>query len=111
MKVPNKEELRTREQILEDFGCPVVPFDENVTMYYPAILSAMDEYRSQGEQEAMEKVIGELVEWMEEEANCNEANYKDPLINLQSRVACMNKYELLIRCIQMAQSLLKQEGE
>ncbi len=36
--------MKTKEEILTEFGCPDVPFDENVTMYYPAILSAMDEY-------------------------------------------------------------------
>lgn len=41
--LPNK----SKEEILTEFGCPQIPFDENVTMYYPAILSAMDEYAEQ----------------------------------------------------------------
>ncbi len=36
----------TNEEILQEFGCPEVPFNENVTMYYPAILSSMDAARS-----------------------------------------------------------------
>lgn len=36
--------MKTKEEILNEFGCPDIPFDENVTMYYPAILSAMEEY-------------------------------------------------------------------
>lgn len=43
--------MKTKEEILNEFGCPPIPFDENVTMYYPAILSAMDEYASQFRQE------------------------------------------------------------
>ena len=39
--------MKTKEEILIEFGCPEVPFDENVTMCYPAILSAMDEYAAQ----------------------------------------------------------------
>jgi hypothetical protein len=39
--------MKSKEEILEDFGCPIIPFDENVTMYYPAIISAMDEYADQ----------------------------------------------------------------
>lgn len=37
----------TKEEILTKFGCPDIPFDEHVTMYYPAILSAMYEYAEQ----------------------------------------------------------------
>jgi hypothetical protein len=36
--------MKSKPEILTEFGCPDIPFDENVTMYYPAILSAMDEY-------------------------------------------------------------------
>ena len=36
--------MKTKEEILEGWGCPHVPFDENVKMFYPAILEAMDEY-------------------------------------------------------------------
>lgn len=43
--------MKTKEEILNEFGCPPIPFDENVTVYYPAILSAMDEYASQFRQE------------------------------------------------------------
>ena len=45
--------MKTKEEILIEFGCPDVPFDENVTMYYPAILSAMDEYANAKVDEAM----------------------------------------------------------
>ena len=36
--------MKTKSEILEDFGCPVPDFHENVTMFYPAIHFAMDEY-------------------------------------------------------------------
>ena len=39
--------MKTKSEILEDFGCPVPDFHENVTMYYPAIHSEMDEYAQQ----------------------------------------------------------------
>lgn len=38
---------KTPEKILEDFGCGEIPNDEMVTMYYPAIISAMKEYAEQ----------------------------------------------------------------
>ena len=53
----------TKEEILIEFGCPDIPFDENVTMYYPAILSAMDKYAEQeqaktiAEHEAKQRII------------------------------------------------------
>ena len=47
--------MKTKEEILIEFGCPNVPFDENVTMYYPAILSAMEEYANAKINEAMRK--------------------------------------------------------
>ncbi len=37
----------TKEEILDEYGCPDIPFDEKVTMYYPAILEAMEEYAKQ----------------------------------------------------------------
>jgi len=39
--------MKTKEEILDEYGCPSIPFDENVTMYYPAILEAMEEYAQQ----------------------------------------------------------------
>lgn len=42
----NENVKKTAAEILTEFGCPDVPFDENVTMYYPAILSAMEEYKN-----------------------------------------------------------------
>lgn len=45
--------MKTAEEILIEFGCPDVPFDENVTMYYPAILSAMEEFANARVDEAM----------------------------------------------------------
>lgn len=29
-------------EILDEHGCPELPFDEKVTMYYPAIIEAME---------------------------------------------------------------------
>jgi len=37
--------MASNEEILQEFGCPEIPFNENVTMYYPAILSSMDAAR------------------------------------------------------------------
>lgn len=45
--------MKTAAEILIEFGCPDVPFDENVTMYYPAILSAMEEYANARVDEAI----------------------------------------------------------
>ena len=36
--------MNKAEEILNEYGCPEIPFDENVTMFYPSILSAMQEY-------------------------------------------------------------------
>jgi hypothetical protein len=38
---------KTAEEILDEYGCPAILFDENITMSYPAILSAMHEFASQ----------------------------------------------------------------
>lgn len=42
-----RKEMKTREEILNEFGCGVIPFNEEVTMYYPAIISAMQEFADQ----------------------------------------------------------------
>ncbi|NQU54083.1 MAG: hypothetical protein HQ522_16260 [Bacteroidetes bacterium] len=47
--------METKEEILTSHGCPEIPFDENVTMFYPAILEAMEEY-SKGYKEFIQKV-------------------------------------------------------
>ncbi len=39
--------IKTKEEILDDLGVGEIPFSEMVTMYYPAILSAMEEYAKQ----------------------------------------------------------------
>lgn len=39
--------MKSKEEILTEYGCSEIPFDENVTMYYPALLNAMDEYAQQ----------------------------------------------------------------
>jgi hypothetical protein len=37
----------TKEEILNDYGCPEIPFNEQVIMNYPAILEAMQEFADQ----------------------------------------------------------------
>ena len=39
--------MKSKETILEEFGCPAITFSEEVTMYYPAILNAMTEFADQ----------------------------------------------------------------
>lgn len=41
------KKMKSKEEILTEYGCPEIPFDENVKMFYPAILSAMEEYANQ----------------------------------------------------------------
>ncbi len=41
--------MKTAEEILNEYGCPEISFDEKVTMYYPAIINAMEEYTSQSQ--------------------------------------------------------------
>lgn len=36
--------MKTATEILDDYGCPEIPFNENITMLYPAIINAMEEY-------------------------------------------------------------------
>ena len=43
----NNKAMKTAEELLIEYGRGDVPFDENVTMCYPAIISAMEEYASQ----------------------------------------------------------------
>jgi len=53
LRIIKSKIMKTAEEILIEFGCPDVPFDENVTMYYPAILSAMEEFANARVDEAM----------------------------------------------------------
>lgn len=39
--------MRTKEEILSEYGCSEVPFNEEVMMFYPALLNAMEEYALQ----------------------------------------------------------------
>jgi len=37
--------MKTPEEILEEYcGKIIIPFDENITIYYPALINAMQEY-------------------------------------------------------------------
>jgi len=63
--------MKTAEEILIEFGCPDVTFDENVTMYYPAILSAMEEYANAR--------VGEAMRWRDPEEELPEFNKEDYL--------------------------------
>ena len=63
--------MKTKEEILSEFGCPDIPFDENVTMYYPAILSAMDEYAESKAKEAWNAAIDAAAEAAELEEQIN----------------------------------------
>ena len=45
------------EEILNEYGCPEIPFDENVTMFYPSILSATQEYGKYFAEEAWKEAI------------------------------------------------------
>jgi hypothetical protein len=48
--------MKTPEEILKEYGCGNIPFDENVTMLHPAIIGAMQEY-------AREYTLS-LIEWL-----------------------------------------------
>lgn len=39
--------MKSKEEILKDYWDGKVPFDENIIIYYPALLNAMDEYAGQ----------------------------------------------------------------
>jgi hypothetical protein len=54
-----KEEqpLKSAEEILDKYGCPEIPFDENITMFYPAIINAMKEYASQPTKDTTDEEI------------------------------------------------------
>lgn len=56
--------MKTKEEILNEFGCPDIPFDENVTMYYPAILSAMEEYGKYCAKKSMDNSFREATEML-----------------------------------------------
>lgn len=46
--------MKTKAEILEEFGCPTPDYTETVTMFYPSINDAMDEYAQQRAQEFAE---------------------------------------------------------
>ena len=73
------EPALSAEEILNNYGCPPIPFEENVTMYYPAILEAMEEYRQAG----IREVLVKFNSWM-----CkNQFDGRIPLIN-----DCIDEY-------------------
>lgn len=39
--------MKTAQKILDEHGCPEIPFDEIITMRHPAIIEAMEEYAGQ----------------------------------------------------------------
>jgi len=39
--------MKTAQELLKEYGCPEIPFNENITMFYPAIINAMEEYANQ----------------------------------------------------------------
>jgi hypothetical protein len=45
--------MKTKEEILNEYGCPEIPFNENVEMFYSAILGAMEEYAKEYHKEQM----------------------------------------------------------
>jgi len=57
MKTP----IKTAIEILDEYGCPPIPFDENITMYYPAIINAMEEYRNQSRPALTEETLTRLI--------------------------------------------------
>lgn len=75
--------MKTKEEILIEFGCPEIPFDENVKMYYPAILSAMDEYASQYREEIQRK--DEEIQQLRTSAEVS-ANMFGDMLNKKSEV-------------------------
>jgi len=95
--------MKSKEEILREFGCPEIPFNENVTMYYPAILSAMDEYASQQAPastppvSAREDVFNEIKqERIKQDAKWGEQNHApaDWLMILGEEVGEVNKAAL-----------------
>lgn len=82
--------MKTVEEILIEFGCPNVPFDENVTMYYPAILSAMEEYANAKVDEAMHKSCTKINSKQNDSARID-------LEQLSRLLAYSDKYEISIQ--------------
>jgi hypothetical protein len=39
--------MKTAVETLDEYGCPEIPFNENIVMYYPSIINAMDDYAQQ----------------------------------------------------------------
>lgn len=97
--------------ILESFGCPtILPYDENVTMYYHHICSAMTEYaqlktahsesvrnsavaecdRLVKELEEAKRLIGDLTNQIEMHS-LNVSDKADELIRFTSELAAANK--------------------
>ena len=54
---PAEQPLKSAEEILDKYGCPEIPFDENITMFYPAIINAMKEYASQPTKDTTDEEI------------------------------------------------------
>ena len=52
--------MKTKAEILEEFGCPTPDYTETVTMFYPSINEAMDEYAKQQAQDFAEWISNNL---------------------------------------------------
>lgn len=73
--------MKTKVEILKQYGWDgEVPFDENIKIYFPALLNAMDEYAEQSRQAA---VSGSLP--------CEECKYKAGVFECGK---CGNKSQL-----------------
>ena len=52
----------TAEEILNEYGCPEIPFNENISILYPAILAAMQEFAESYHAEKVAEVTDEEIE-------------------------------------------------
>ncbi len=60
--------MKTAQEILNEYGCPDIPFDERVTMYYPAIINAMQEYAAQPHTaDVTDSNLSKLIEYFEQQ--------------------------------------------
>jgi hypothetical protein len=100
--------MKTKEEILTEFGCPEIPFNEEVTMFYPAILSAMDEYAAQfgnlsnnkQQNEQLENLLFEVYEKGLQQKDCNLTHcIKNIRQALRTTEAVNDRRELLLAFI------------
>jgi len=98
--------MKTAEEILDEFGCPDISFNENITMYYPAIIEAMHQFAAQAVEQRNAE-IEELMDIWQERVDYIKKEIAS-LPTFQQRVRTISIQRTMEECIKEIEQLLPQ---